>query len=441
MKELIRQDINEKPGGPFHRCPIREVVIGPEALDALAEALAGYRRVLLVYDSNTFHVFGSAVRERIREAGIAFSEVLFELREGEVLLPDERGIGRIEQSLQEDVEILVGVGSGVINDLSRYVSFHHGLPYVICATAPSMDGYASSVAAMILKGMKATVSAQAPQAIYADPSVLRDAPMDMIRSGAGDILGKYSCLNDWKLAASVTGEPIYEELVRMTEKELGQVTEDLPLLSSRDPEALGRLMHSLVAVGVIMSYAGNSRPASGSEHHISHFFEITGIIHREPYFPHGTDVGYSAYLTVLMRDFLAKQDPCAFHLGLTLSEREAGIRASYGPIAEEIMAFQKNGVLNREDRLPVIREKWAEIRRILLAQPAPAEYLQMLRALGYDMARFRDLYGPEHIREAILEARELRDRYTLLTLLGDTGMLDEAADHAVRMLEEAVKGA
>jgi hypothetical protein len=65
----------------------------------------------------------------------------------------------------------------------------------------------------------------------------------------------------------------------------------------------------------------------------------------------------------------------------------------------------------------------------------------MLRALGYDMARFRDLYGPEHIREAILEARELRDRYTLLTLLGDTGMLDEAADYAVRMLEEAVKGA
>ena len=62
MKELIRQDINEKPGGPFHRCPIREVVIGPEALDALREALAGYRRVLLVYDSNTFRVFGSAVR-------------------------------------------------------------------------------------------------------------------------------------------------------------------------------------------------------------------------------------------------------------------------------------------------------------------------------------------------------------------------------------------
>ena len=95
MKELIRQDINEKPGGPFHRCPIREVVIGPEALDALAEALAGYRRVLLVYDSNTFRVFGRAVRERIRKAGIPATEVLFEVREGEVLLPDERGIERI----------------------------------------------------------------------------------------------------------------------------------------------------------------------------------------------------------------------------------------------------------------------------------------------------------------------------------------------------------
>ena len=440
MRELIRQDINETPDGPYKTCPIREVVIGAEALDALMEALIGYRRILLVYDSNTFCVFGKAVRKRIHEAGIAFSEVLFEVREGEVLLPDEQGIERIEQALTEDVEILAGVGSGVINDLSRYVSFHHGLPYVICATAPSMDGYASSVAAMILKGMKATVPAQAPLAIYADPAVLENAPMDMIRSGAGDILGKYSCLNDWKLAASVTGEPIYEELVRMTEKELRQVTEDLPLLSSRDPEALGRLMHSLVAVGVIMSYAGNSRPASGSEHHISHFFEITGIIRKEPYFRHGTDVGYSAYLTVLMRDYLAKQDPLDFRPGTSLAAREAGIIASYGPIAEEILNFQKNGVLNREERLPVILEKWAEIRGILMDQPSPEEYLEMLRTLGYDMALFRELYGSEHIREAILEARELRDRYTLLTLLSDTGMLEKAAEDAVQKLEEAAKG-
>ena len=80
------------------------------------------------------------------------------------------------------------------------------IPYIIVATAPSMDGYASDGAAMILGGMKETVKAGLPKAIIADTNVLKNAPMDMIKAGYGDIIGKYSALNDWKFANIVYGE-------------------------------------------------------------------------------------------------------------------------------------------------------------------------------------------------------------------------------------------
>ena len=80
------------------------------------------------------------------------------------------------------------------------------MPYIIVATAPSMDGYASDGAAMITGGMKVTYKAGLPRAIIADTEVLCNAPTDMLKAGYGDIIGKFSALNDWKLSRCVNGE-------------------------------------------------------------------------------------------------------------------------------------------------------------------------------------------------------------------------------------------
>ena len=136
-----------------------------------------------------------------------------------------------------------------------------------------MDGYASKGAAMIMGNMKVTYNAHVPAAIIGDTNILKDAPMDLIKSGYGDILGKYSCLNDWKLAHVVNDEYICDYVYDLTFEMLTK-TQDLgPALLARDPEAIKTLMEALVGVGIAMAYVGNSRPASGSEHHLSHFFE------------------------------------------------------------------------------------------------------------------------------------------------------------------------
>ena len=434
MRELVRQEITDCSCGRIHRCPIKEIVIGKEAIGSLPAFLAEYGRPLLVFDTNTLRACGEAVKAELDKAGCAYDSVLFSCKEGELVIPNEQGISWIETAMKSETKILVGVGSGVINDLCKYVSFHHGLPYIIVATATSMDGYASSGAAMILAGMKVTVPCRPPIAVFADPQVLRNAPEEMIAAGAGDIIGKYSSLIDWRLGALIRKEAYCAEMDEMTMKEVRQVTEDLSLIRERDADAIGRLMHSLVQIGVAMAYVGNSRPGSGSEHHLSHFYEITGIVRNRPYLAHGIDVGYAAYLTIGMRHFLAAQDPKTFTPGPTLEVRTPVLREVYGPLSDEILSLQEKTGFYREDRMPRIKEKWEEIRALLETFPTAEEYLAMLKTLGFRMEEFRAFYGEDYIRESILYAKDLKERYTLLNLLADVGLLDTAADTAIKAL-------
>ena len=114
-----------------------------------------------------------------------------------VLVPDEKATDRLKKLVSDRTDLIVGIGSGVINDICKYVSYTCELPYYIVATAPSMDGYASNGVALILGGMKISPGARPPKAIIADTNVLKNAPMEMLQAGYGDIVGKLSYLNDW----------------------------------------------------------------------------------------------------------------------------------------------------------------------------------------------------------------------------------------------------
>ena len=282
--------------GRHHSCPIQHVLIGSGVITGLKDITKQYDSILLVADENTVAAAGAAT-----EAALTGKRVRKVIFSGEtVLIPNEDAIAKVNENMA-GIDLIVGIGSGVIQDLCKYVSFFSGVPYYVVATAPSMDGYTSTGAAMILEGMKVTVSAKVPEAIIADTGVLKDAPMEMIRAGYGDIVGKYSALNDWRLSHVVNGEYlcpyIYDLTMEMVEKTL-QLADGLV---KREEESVGVLMEALVAVGIAMSFAGSSRPASGSEHHLSHFFEITGIVRGEEYFPHGIDVAYSTFITAGLR--------------------------------------------------------------------------------------------------------------------------------------------
>lgn len=406
------------PCGREHSCDIQSVVIRNGALAELCTLSADYSNITLVCDQNTYPVCGKTEEKLLADK---IGARLIYTSEG-FLVPDEAAVLALEKEVSDKTDLIVGVGSGVINDLCKYVSFKHGLPYFIVATAPSMDGYASKGAAMLFGGMKITVNAAVPRAIIADTSVIKDAPLDMLKAGYGDIIGKYSCLNDWRLGVLVTGEPMCDYIYGMTYRTVERIAGMGGAILRRDEKSIAELMRALVSVGIAMAYMGNSRPASGSEHHLSHYFEVVGLLRDEPYLCHGIDVAYSTYVTALLRKKLINIDEPKRRIPTPVcweSEIKRVYAGGDGSTADGIIALQKKLGWIYNDRFPLYAEKWDEVRDILKDSPSPEKICTMLESVGLPLSRFDQTYSRTKLDDAIAYAKDLKDRYTVLWLYGD----------------------
>ena len=396
--------------GMTHSCDIKQVIISSGAVNSLKSVLGDYKKILLVADNNTYGICGTVVEEQLADR---LESTLIYQRDG-ILVPNEEAVCEMQEKLTEETDLIIGLGSGVIQDLCKYVSFEGKVPYYIIATAPSMDGYASKGAAMIAENMKITYNAHVPEVIIGDVDILKDAPMDMIRSGYGDILGKYSCLNDWKLSQVILDEYFCDYVYDLTYEMLLKTKDLGEKLQQRDADAIQTLMEALVGVGIAMAYVGNSRPASGSEHHMSHFFEVTGILNGEEYFMHGIDVVYSAVYTQKLREALIAMDKPTPRAQLTKAEWEQKIRAIYTEAAEGVIALQNKLGWYERDLQPVYDTKWEEIKTVLKEVPSSEELIGYLKSVGLDIADFENLYGTEKIKDSILYAKDLKDRFSVL---------------------------
>ena len=397
------------PCGKRHDCDISYVYIEKDAMRHLPEILEGFSKVLLVADENTFAAAGEPTLRYINDK-IA-DRVIFP---GDtILIPNEDAIAKVSEHLQS-IDYILGIGSGVIQDLCKYVANFNSLPYGVVATAPSMDGYASSGAAMITDGMKVTYSARVPHAIVADSEVIKNAPLEMIKAGYGDIIGKYSALNDWKLAKVINGEYFCQHVYDLT---FDMLKATLPLadkLLDRDGESVGILMEALIVVGIAMSFAGSSRPASGSEHHLSHYFEITGIVDGTEYLPHGIDVFYSTYVTSLIREKLAAATFPSEKFVMPEEEKNAEIKRVYKSVADGCIALQKKLGTYEKNLVPTYKEKEEAIKAVLREVPPAETIAKLIKGIGLDLSEFKNIYGEEKILDAIKYAKDLKDRYTVL---------------------------
>ena len=390
--------------------------VGKGVLSDICKFTEKFCNIALVFDTNTYGVCGERIKDMLDQK----TALLHIFESDGVLIPNERAVFELEERLPKNCDLLVGVGSGVINDICKFVSFRRNIEYIIVATAPSMDGYVSKGAAMIWKGMKETFSAHTPLAVIADTEILATAPMDMIRAGYGDIIGKYSALCDWKLSALVNGEYFDEDIYCYT---MDMVEKTVPLaekLLERDEESIQTLTEALLGAGVAMAVLGNSRPASGSEHHLSHFFEITGIINGTPYLCHGTDVAFATWMTAKMRERILEESEYAPSKIQSAREYEKNIRRVYKSVADEVLALQRKmgrylpesvGAVNA-----IYTKKWDEIKSILREMPTANEIRALLDAIGLDFELFYKTYDISQVRDAYRYAKDLKDRYTVLWL-------------------------
>ena len=209
------------------------------------------------------------------------------------LRADNHAVEIVENYMDEDIDIILAVGTGTIHDISRYIAYQYKIPFISVPTAASMDGFVSTVAAMTWNGLKKSVPAAAPICVYADTNIFAKAPKRLNISGASDLLGKYICLADWKIAHLLTGEYYCDNVAEMEIKALKSVRGVLRDIPEGDEEACEKLMYALILSGLAMQMTGNSRPASCAEHHMSHLWEME-VINRKLDALHGEKVSVGA---------------------------------------------------------------------------------------------------------------------------------------------------
>ena len=257
-----------------HTVPIKRIHTGSGALDKLADILKDFKdeRVFLIGDKNTMPLARENVNKMLVNAGCEVTEHVFMCKENLVL--DEQLIGSMLVRLPPMTGLIVTIGSGTLNDLSRVIATRTNTPWIIIGTAPSMDGYASTVSPIVMEGTKRSVQLGTPYAILADSDLLCTAPDEMLSSGVGDILGKYVALCDWQLATRETGEYYCDYIADMIYTAANRCANSIEQVKTRNAAALADMADTLVMSGVAISMHGLSRPASGSEHQLAHYWEV-----------------------------------------------------------------------------------------------------------------------------------------------------------------------
>jgi glycerol-1-phosphate dehydrogenase [NAD(P)+] len=252
----------------------------------------GYRHIALVADSKTYEAAGRGVEELLTKAGILNRLVLAQPNVMGDVVADEQTIVQVMLEIDSEMSDLVLVtGAGTVHDIARLIAFKMNKPFLSVPTAPSVDGFNSKGAPIIIKGEKITIPASSPVAIFADLDILAKAPPRMIAAGFGDMLGKFTSLFDWVYGHRTAGERYCQAAYQITESALKNCVEHVQQIGKREREGIRILMNGLIESGLAMLIFGQSYSGSGSEHHMSHYWEMEYIRLGRKQLLHGAKVG------------------------------------------------------------------------------------------------------------------------------------------------------
>ncbi len=420
----------------------REVLIGHGALrsaEAVLRRQFGDGPALIVADENTHAAAGREVIAGLEAAGRETAALMI-FPGTPILHPDIEHVEALEAHLRGSAAIPVAVGSGTINDLTKLAAHRCGRPYMVVATAASMDGYTAFAAAITHKGVKKIDDCAAPRALIADLDVLARAPAAMTAAGYADLLAKVVAGADWILADALGVEALDVTSWSLIGPHLREWTQNPAGLAGGDGQALESLIEGLVMAGLAIQVARSSRPASGSEHLFSHLWEMQGVMHAGQPASHGFKVGLGTLAAAALYDMILDRD-----LSRVDAKRAIGRWPSRDSVEREVLAAHPdpvqaasavaNSLAKHVDtgglaaRLARLAKAWPELRRSLQAETLPAEELRSLlslaacpitpEAIGVNRASLRRSY---------ILSRQIRSRYTVLDLAVECGLMDECLE-------------
>jgi len=433
MKDFLK---NPCPCGKNHTVAVDEVAVGSGAVNRLPEFVRRYgKKPFVVADVNTYAAAGAGVCALLQAENIPYGSFVFR---DKALEPDEKAVGAAFMHYDPSCDVIVGVGSGVINDVCKILSNLTGNAYIIVATAPSMDGYASATSSMSRDGVKVSLNSRCADVIIGDTEILKTAPMHMLRSGLGDMLAKYVSIAEWRIAHLITGEYYCEEVAQLIRSAVKKCVDNAEGLLKREDAAIEAVFEGLVIGGVAMAYAGVSRPASGVEHYFSHVWDMRGLEFGTQVDLHGIQCAMATVKAVELYEKVMAQTPNweKAHWYVQRFELEnwnAQLRKFLGSSAETMIELERKEGKYRKDtheaRFRLIETNWEAIVQILREElPTAEELCQLVDMVGIS----RDLSAIGVTRETaqitFRATKDIRDKYVLSRLAWDLGILDELCE-------------
>lgn len=388
--------------------------------------------VFLLADKNTFRAAGERVETFLTEAGITVKKYVFS---EEKLEPNESAVGLAAMHFSPNVDMVVGVGSGVINDISKIIANISGKPYAIVATAPSMDGYASATSSMSVAGLKVSLPSKCADIIVGDTEILCAAPMDMMLSGLGDMLAKYVAICEWRLSALINGEPYDAEIADMVRTSLSACVANAEALLKREEDAVLSVLDGLILCGAAMKLAGCSRPASGVEHYLSHIWDMRGEEFGTPTAFHGIQCAVGTYIAAGIYEKIKATTPNSssaksYASNFDYSEWANTLKEFLGRGADAMIALEaKEGKYDVEKhavRLERILANWDEILRIIMEEiPSLSKLSELYDTLGLPKTMEEIGLDSALLPLTFKASKDIRDKYVLSRLCFDLGIIDD----------------
>ncbi len=372
--EQLKKEFSACNCGLKHELNIRNIVTGSRIVGKVSRILKDngfYGRALVVADKNTlkategilYYLNGFTVKTKIydnlREATVPEVEVI--------------------KSLLKDCDFVLSVGTGSINDICRKASADLDKPICIFGTAPSMDGFASYNAPLTNGNFKITYSAKSPELIIADTAILAEAPAELKGAGFGDMVGKYVGLIDWQVSSLITGEYYCDKVAALTRSATDKIMALADRINKNDEESALAVFDALLLTGIGMSFTKTSRPASGTEHILSHFWECKKLLQGKLSDFHGKKVGVATLLIMDKYQKLAMRKSVSAHKEIIDWE---DVYENYGELKDEVIKLNTPDTITDGINPKAIEENWGKIRNIIFSVPSASEIRDAMKTAG-----------------------------------------------------------
>ena len=292
--------------GEIHDIPMKYLCNRVGAIDEVGPKLREFGMTgkgALVFDRKIEKKVVNAVQERLRAQGVDFDA--YPVGDGNEKIPAEVEWSQaLAERVRDRASFLISVGSGVISDLTKYAGHMLDLPYILIATAPSMNGYTSSMAALTDKGIKKTLLIQPARGIFSDIALLQEAPAPMVQAGLGDIVSKSVCNADWKLSQFVKDTYFCPLPFRITDKSEPLYLEAAEEIREQSEQGIRILSDGVLRSGLSMTVIGTSTPSSGAEHVLSHYWDLLALMEGRDKLLHGVQVGVMTLITLRLNSYV-----------------------------------------------------------------------------------------------------------------------------------------